>query len=485
MHSEWLGLIPHMFLAGGGILIWCAGAFWAGRSRNALFIIAVAAVSFSGISAGLVAPEKGVFSGMIESGGYARFFTFLFCCITLLTLFFCHQYTNIRERSGDVFLGVMLFAALGMSLMAGALNWVIFFLGLELLSVSFYILIAFGKNTRLSGEAALKYFIMGAVASAFLTFGIALLYAATGSLNMALSLDIAFVTPERTLVFLAMAFLLVGIGFKLSLVPFHLWTPDVYQGAAAPVTAFLATGSKIAVFAALINIVLYAADSVLQQLIPVLWIMAAATMIAGNFAALGQQQLKRLLAYSSAAHMGYMLMALPGVENHGVEAVIFYAVVYALMNLGAFGAIGLLSSAKADRNGKDFSDLDDLDDFKGLGYVYPFKSALLGVCLLSLAGFPPTAGFIGKFILFKAALSSGYIILSVIGILTAIISVYYYLKVVAVLYMTNQPKTLHSQDMGLMGDVACASILTMIIWIGLMPSSLINLIYRIVSFLYV
>lgn len=485
MQSDWLGLIPQIILAGGGIFIWCAGAFWLGRPKNSLFVIAVAAVSIAGISAGLIAPEKGPFSDMIESGGYARFFTFLFCGITLLTIFFSHKHTNIREPEGDVFLGVTLFAALGMSLMAGALHWLIFFLGLELLSISLYILIASGKNTIFSGEAALKYLIMGAVASGFLIFGIALLYASTGTMNMAESLWLDASGSGQYMIYLSAAFIMVGIGFKLSLVPFHLWTPDVYQGAAAPVTAFLSTGSKIAVFAVLINIFLYASDGLLQKLIPAFWILAASTMIAGNMAAIGQDQVKRLLAYSSVAHMGYMLMALLGVKSNGVEAVMFYAVVYALMDLGAFGTLGMLGAYHIKNQGNVILNVDSLDNLSGLGYTRPFESVLLGICLLSLAGLPPTAGFMGKFMLFKATLSSGYIMLAIIGMLTAIISVFYYLKVVVVLFMRKEEKIFSLEVNCLMSNVACASILVLIFWIGVMPSSLINLIYEIVSYLKV
>ena len=291
-------------------------------------------------------------------------------------------------------------------------------------------LIAVRKGEAAGNEAGLKYFIMSAVASAFLTFGIALLYAMSGTLEVAGSLAAALARPEDLPVtLLALALILVGIGFKTSLVPFHLWTPDVYQGAPAPVTAFLSTGSKVALFAALLRFSMLAAEPVWAYCLPVLWVLAALTMAVGNLTALYQTSLKRLLAYSSIGQMGYLFMTLPAVKQGGLPALMFYLAVYAVMDLGAFGLIGSFSPAQTA------PDLDELADYQGLGYSQPWRAGVLAVCLISLAGLPPTAGFMGKFALFRAVLRADYVVLAVIGILTVIISLYYYFKVVVAMYM--------------------------------------------------
>jgi NADH-quinone oxidoreductase subunit N len=274
---------------------------------------------------------------------------------------------------------------------------------------------------------------------------------------------------------LALALILVGIGFKTSLVPFHLWTPDVYQGAPAPVTAFLSTGSKVALFAALLRFATLAADPVWAYCLPGLWVLAALTMVVGNVTALCQTSVKRLLAYSSIGQMGYLFMTLPAVKQGGLPALIFYLMVYAVMDLGAFGLIGSLSPAQAD------SDLDNLEDYRGLGYSQPWRAAVLAVCLLSLAGLPPTAGFLGKLALFRAVLQADYVVLPVIGILTVMVSIYYYFKVVVALYMTPAtaviaiPKA--DPDIRLAGTV----ILILILWWGLAPAALFDLVDRIAA----
>ena len=261
MPTDWPGLLPVVILAGGGTLIFCAGAFWRRLPEGVLFALALLSAAAAGAAALWITPANPTSEGMLDLGGYARFFTCLFMLITLLTCLFLRQYARARGFAGDELYGLVLFAALGMVLVAGALNWVIFFLGFQLISLSLYVLIAVRKGEAASNEAGLKYFIMSAVASAFLTFGIALLYAVSGTLQVAGSLAALAHPEDLPVVLLALALILVGIGFKTSLVPFHLWTPDVYQGAPAPVTAFLSTGSKVALFAALLRFSLLAADT--------------------------------------------------------------------------------------------------------------------------------------------------------------------------------------------------------------------------------
>ncbi len=424
---DWLSILPHLILAGGGFCIFCIGAFWRPRSAGLLFGLALMAVFLAGAETLLLTPQAPHFLGMLEVQGYGRFFTFLIVVITGLALLFSHQYAKIRNIAGDEFYGLILLAALGMILVAGAVHWLTFFLGLEVLSISLYVLIAIRKGDPGSNEAGVKYFIVGAVAGAFLTFGIAIIYAVTGTLNISKSLAVGAPAGSTSLIFLGLTLLLVGIGFKISMVPFHLWTPDVYQGAPAPVTAFLSTGSKVALFAALLRFASYSSNEVWSYFAPVLWILAVLTMGVGTISALAQLQVKRLLAYSSIAQMGYLLMALLAVKQNGASAIMFYLAAYALMDLGAFGMVAILSEKE--------SDLDALDDYHGLAYAHPWRSAILAVSLLSLAGLPPTAGFIGKFALFWAVLQASYVVIAVIGILTVILSIYFYFKVVVALFM--------------------------------------------------
>ncbi len=473
MQSEPILLLPYILLAAGGTVIFSLGALRPGRSVGALFGLAVLFTIGSGIAAALLRPVSTPVDNLLSFDGFSRFYMMLFDAITAIVLLYSWRYTEKRNFAGDEFPGIVLFAALGMMLIASAANWLIFFLGLELFSISLYILIAMRRENSRATEAAVKYFILGAVASAFMVFGIALIFAATGTLSLLQSLDIGAHQDSGYILLLGLGFVLVGLGFKVSLVPFHLWTPDVYQGAPAPVTAFLATGSKVALFAMLLRLALYSPDTIATAFFPFLWAAAALTMTVGNITAMVQESVKRLLAYSSIAHMGYLLMALLAVGHGGAAAVIFYSAVYAVSDLGAFGTLAILSPLGEDR--------DSLDDFRGLGYRYPGRAALFALCLFSLAGLPATAGFIGKFVLFQAAFGRNLIILALLGIITVIISMYYYLKVVVTLYMragTDEAQTLGKP--GSAAVVASVVVAGIIFWLGLLPSSILNLIASIV-----
>ena len=477
MPIDWLGLLPVFILAGGGSLIFCVGAFWRRQPPGLLFALSLASVAAAGLTALVVTPANPSSEGMLDLSGYARFFTSLFMVITALTLLFLRQYARVRGFEGDELYGLVLFAALGMVLVAGALNWVVFFLGFQLLSLALYVLIAVRKGEAASNEAGLKYFIMSAVASAFLTFGIALLYAMSGTLQIAGSLAALPRPEDLPVTLLALALILVGIGFKTSLVPFHLWTPDVYQGAPAPVTAFLSTGSKVALFAALLRFSMVAPEPVWAYCLPALWVLAGLTMVAGNLTALYQTSIKRLLAYSSIGQIGYLFMALLAIKQGGLPALMFYLAVYAVMDLGAFGLVGSFSPAEKA------PDLDELEDYRGLGYSQPWRAAVLAVCLISLAGLPPTAGFMGKLALFRAVLHSGYVVLAVIGILTVIISLYYYFKVVVSMYLqpARPDAAVPAADPG--ARLAGAVILLLILWLGMAPERLFNLMGKIAAVL--
>jgi NADH-quinone oxidoreductase subunit N len=471
MQLYWIDILPQLLLAGGGFLIFCFGGFWRKRPPWLLFGIALVVAIAAGAATVFLEPREPHFLKMLETGGYGRFFTFLLSLIITLSLLFSYQYGKTRGFGGDEFYGLLLLAGLGMTLVVGAIHWLILFLGLETLSLALYILVAIRKGQPSSNEAGLKYFIMGAVASSFFTFGIAMVYAVTGQMDIFQSLSPNTQTVGTPAILLGLTLILIGIGFKVSMVPFHLWTPDVYQGAPAPITGFLATGSKVALFAALLRITYYlSGNPAWTFFVAIFWSLAFLTMIVGNITALAQLRVKRLLAYSSIAQMGYLLMALLAMKQGGVPAIMFYLAVYALMDLGAFGTLATLSAEKED--------LDLLDDFKGLAYTHPWRSSLLTICLVSLAGLPPTAGFMGKFVLLRAVLQAHFIVLPLIGIVTIIVSIYFYFKIIVALFMRPMERRMATPDLDLSARVAGAVVLILILWLGLLPSSVFNIIAR-------
>lgn len=477
MKTDWLALLPYMILAAGGTLVFCLGALGGKRPGvgRILYLLALLAAAAAGAVVLATPPGTLVLGGMLDAGPFARFFIFLLCAVTAGVLLFGYRYSQVRGFAGDEYYGVLLFAALGMCLLSAAAHWLIFFLGLELFSLALYLLIAAPKREAAANEAAVKYFIMGAVASAVLTFGLALLYAVTGSLEIRASLAGVQQAADLAGVLLALGLILVGVGFKLSFVPFHLWTPDVYQGAPAPVTAFLSAGSKVALFAALSRFCLYLSPGAWAYCWPVLWTMAAVTMISGNVTALYQTQVKRLLAYSSIGQMGYLLMALVAVKQGSLPALMFYLVVYAVMDLGAFSFLGVLSGAGADR--------DNLEDFQGLGFSRPWWAAVFTICLISLAGLPPTGGFLGKLLLFKAVFQGGYLGLGLIGILTVIISIFAYMKIGVALYL--RPATVEETlpAPGFSAGLASIFVFLLIFWLGIAPAPLMDGLFRLASLL--
>jgi NADH-quinone oxidoreductase subunit N len=474
MQPNWIGILPLLLLTGGGFGVLCIGCFWKRRPQALLFGLALASAVAAGITTLVINPEQGNFLEMMETGGYGRFFTFLLILITTLSLLFSYRYAKARNFGGDEFYGLLLFAAAGMILVASALHWLIFFLGLETLSLSLYVLISIRKGQAASNEAGVKYFIMGAVASAFLTFGIAMVYAVTGQMGILQSLSAEVQRASTPAMLLGLGLILTGIGFKVSMVPVHLWTPDVYQGAPAPVTAFLAAGSKVALFAALLRFATYySRNTAWSSYAFVFWALAFLTMVVGNITALAQSRVKRLLAYSSIAQMGYLFMALLAVKQTGVFAIMFYLTVYALMDLGAFGTLATLS--------EEGEDIDVLEDFRGLAYAHPWRSALLTVSLISLAGLPPTAGFMGKFILFRAVLQAHFVVLALIGIATVIVSIYYYFRVIVALFMRPRERKLSTPDLDLPACAAGLLVLILILGLGLFPSPILSIITRAVS----
>ena len=431
MLDNWPVIAPYAVLALAGGLIFCLGAFGRGLPKGLLWWVALAASAVAGLCA-LGGPQHGIYLGLLDAGLYGRGFVSLISLVTLLTLLFLRSYARVRGFAGDELYGLMLLAALGMILAAAAVNWLALFLGLQLLSICLYVLIAIRRDSELSLEAGLKYFCLGAAAGAAMIFGMALLYTAGGSLDMLSGLKSAITGGHGGLALLGLGLLLCGLAFKVSLTPLHVWTPDVFQGAPAPITAFLAAGSKTAVAAVLIRICAILPHELWTYWMPVLWMLAALTIVVANVSALKERSAKRLLAFSSASQMGYLLMALVGEDTGGLNAALFFLVVYALMDLGVFGLLGQLSPLGLD--------LDSLDGLRGLARRHPWRSGFLVLCLFSLAGLPPTGGFLGKFMLFSAVVSSGHLALAVLAALAAAAAIYYYFKLAALMYMEAPEK---------------------------------------------
>jgi len=459
-----IALAPVLILVFGATTLLMVGAW---HHQSAPLVVGGIAVALAAtIAAGIAPPGPPEIAGMFSCTPYARFFTALWALGTALVLMLSLRYAGERDFAAGEYVSLVLFSAAGMALLSGATSLIGLFLSLESFTLALYILVSFHRNNDPGAEAGLKYLVLGAVATGFMAFGIALIYAASGTFHLPEALyGLQTGGQLRPWALLGWGLVLVALGFKISLVPFHLWTPDVYQGAPAPVTALLATGSKGAVGAVLV-LVLARAPGAWHDLVPLLWLLALATMLVGSLCALPQDNLKRLLAYSSVVHMGYLLIALLPGSADGYSAVVFYLTIYAVASLGAFGVITSLST------GQEEPQL--LSRWQGAGYRYPWRGAVLTLCLLSLAGMPLTGGFIGKFVLFHAAIKGGFTGLALVGIVASLVSFAYYLKVVLVLYSSDEPAPALHPGTALEHAVllVCASA---VLLLGIYPAPLLDL----------
>ncbi|HEY6837826.1 MAG TPA: NADH-quinone oxidoreductase subunit N [Geobacteraceae bacterium] len=450
-------IMPLLLIAVGALVVLLCGAVVPGRYITAVGVATLLAALLWALPTPpeLQAPTLGV-----AFTPFARFFTVLFSLAAIATLLLSCDYNDKRGIEGEEYPATVLFAAFGMTALVAATNLLVLFLALEALTFAFYILVAADLRRTESAEAGLKYLVQGAVAAAFVAFGIALIYTGSGTLQIAAAMKGA----SHPLATAGWGFLLIGLAFKVSLVPAHLWTPDVYQGGPAPVIAFLSTGSKGAAFAALLLLVTPLEGA--SFLHAPLWWLALLSMVVGNLAALRQTNLRRMLAYSSIAQMGYVTLALLTASREGYRGVVFYVVAYTVMNLAAFGAVASLSKGGG---------MEEVEDYRGVGYSRPFAAAILALAMFALAGIPPTVGFLGKFFIFYAALRAGETPLAVMGILSAAVSVYYYLRVVVNLYLrpegTASADTLTPREGATLG--ACAGV---IIALGVYPGPLLHLL---------
>jgi NADH-quinone oxidoreductase subunit N len=406
--------------------------------------------------------------GVVIVDNFSVFFNVTICAIGLLTVLISTG-TAERDRlpTGEYY-ALMMFSLSGMMLMGSTRDLLVIFLALEIMSLGVYVLTAIKRTSAAGAEAAFKYFVLGAFSSAFFLYGIAFAYAVTGTTmldELGLRVASAALDPGM-LVMLAMGFLLVGFAFKVSAVPFHMWTPDAYQGAPTLVTGFMSTGVKAAAFAGFIRVFLTALEPIRLDWLPVLSAIAGLTMIVGTIVGVAQTSVKRMLAYSSIAHAGYLLIGLAAANTAGKAAILFYLVAYGLTNLGAFGVLAALSTPDRPH--------DEVRDFAGLGNQRPGLAALLTVFLLSLGGFPPTVGFVAKWYIFSAAVQEDLISLAVLGVLTSVIAVFFYLRIVVQMYMSEESAPSRPS----VPRVALAGIMIALVgvfYLGVLPGTLLSI----------
>ena len=430
-------------------------------------LAAIGLVVALGFALAQVGEELVSFGGMVVVDGFAIFLTILLLASGLVAVAIAFDYLKRMGLDRGEYYVLLLFSLSGMLLMAVAADLIVVFLALELLSIPLYVLAGFARPQIESEEASLKYFLLGAFAGGFILFGIAFVYGATGQTGLEnIARIISLGVADTGLLVAGAALILVGLGFKVAAVPFHMWTPDVYTGAPSTVTAFMAIGAKAAGFAALLRVFVTIFPTLVEDMTPILWVLAALTMILGNYVAIAQRNIKRMLAYSSIAHAGYILMALvpyaqEDVAAGSVAAALFYLLAYAFTNFGAWAVVVALEK----REGKGLN----LDDYAGLGAKYPLLAAAMTVFMLSLTGIPPTLGLVGKFYLFRAVIAGGFVGLAIIGVLTSLVSAYYYLRVVIIMYMREgEPVTEREFWLGL--TTAGTALVTVIV--SLVPQGL-------------
>jgi len=415
---------------------------------------------------------RSLFGGMFLHDGFTVFFTLLFCGIGAIAVLLSWDYARRTRIDHAEYYALLLAGTLGMIVMAASNDLITIFLGLELMSLALYVMVGFRRSRLDSNEAALKYFLLGAFASGFLLYGIALLYGATGTTNLARMTEFLAASPlsGNPLLVVGGLLLLTGFAFKVAAVPFHMWTPDAYEGAPTSVTGFMAAGAKAAGFAALLRVVLHALGGANGGWSSLLSAVAMLTMTVGNVTALLQNNLKRMLAYSSIAHAGYLLIAVVTGGSDGASAALFYLAVYAVMNLGAFGVLTLLGRQQEERV--------TLGDLAGLGFRQPLLGLAMTFFMLSLGGIPPTAGFMAKVYLFGVAVKAGYVPLVIVGVLNSVVSVFYYLRVTVAMYMEEPPGEPVSVSWATPGVIALLACLALTLWWGLQAHALLDLAQR-------
>ncbi len=413
------------------------------------------------------------FSGTIQIDSFSIFFHLLISAIVLVTLLISLDYFEGSTRHSGEYFALVAFSAVGMMLMTSATELLVVFVGLEISSIATYILCGFRKGSATGAESSIKYFLLGSFATAFFLYGIALAFGATGSTSIAAIAQGLATTTTPRLAFLALAMILIGLGFKVSAAPFHVWTPDVYQGAPSPVVGFMSTAPKAAAFAVLLRITFSAFGPMQHRWAVLMWVLAALSMTVGNLGALLQRDVKRMLAYSSIAHAGYILVAFTAFRSDGIAAACFYTATYAAMQVGAFAVVTRVTGYNEQ--------IRTTDDFTGLGLRRPILAAFLALFLISLIGIPFTGGFFGKFYVFSAAIHANHVWLAVIGLLNSGVACFYYLRLLVALYARPVTEKAQDTEIGRLSvpagvGLTLAAAATLVL--GILPGHFLNLAQR-------
>ncbi|KIH77604.1 NADH dehydrogenase subunit N [Geoalkalibacter ferrihydriticus] len=464
-------IMPSVVLCCFGMAILLITVFLPKGKTAPIAWLSLAALVVTGLVslAGWGEPQTG-FYGAVQLDKFATFFNIIFLLAAGLTILMSEDYLKREGYAIGEYYPLILFTTAGAMWMASGTDLMTIFLGLEVLSVSLYVLAGMFRGQLRSNEAGLKYFLLGAFSTCFLLYGMALVYGATGTTNLA-GIAQALQTDGgllgNPLMVAGMVLMSSGFLFKIAAVPFHMWTPDVYHGAPTPITAFMSAGPKAAAFAAFMRVFVVGLGGMADQWTSLLWVLAVLTMVVGNVIAISQTNLKRMLAYSSVAHAGYALVGLVAFNEVGLSGILFYMLAYTFMNLGAFAVLVLA--------GKKGEDNLTLDGFAGFGYRRPVLAVAMAIFLFSLMGLPPTAGFAGKFYIFAGAIKEGYIWLAVLGILASAVSLYYYLRVMVVMYFRDPVEDFAWVKMPVGAMVSIAIAIVGVLLLGIVPGPFMDL----------
>ena len=467
--TEYFALIPLAIVALAGAACMLAEAFRQPGERMPIFGLGLIGLTGAAIASARLWDTDLVSFGVIRADNFALFINITLCVIGVLTLLLSNEVVERDGLPAGEYYALTLFAICGMMMMGSAVDLLVIFIALEILSLAVYVLTGIRRPSVIGAEAAFKYFLLGSFSSAFFLYGVAFMFAVAGSTRLdeiSAALSAQGIGAPPTLAVLGLGLLAVGFAFKVSAVPFHMWTPDAYEGAPTIVTAFMSTGVKAAAFAAFARVFLSPLEPLQAQWVPVLSVIAALTMIVGTVIGVVQTNIKRMLAYSSIAHAGYLLLGVIAANSAGKAAILFYLLTYAVTNLGALGIVALLGTPENEH--------DELRDFAGLNDVRPGLAGLMTVFLLSLGGLPPTAGFIGKWYIFSAAVEEGHYWLAILGVLTSVVSVFFYLRIVVMMYFT-QGATAHRPRVPATGAAALGIAVVGVFYLGVLPTRILQL----------
>ena len=476
--TKYAALIPIAIVALSAIAAMLAEAFRQRDERMPIYGLGLIGLSGAAVASGVLWNQDAHSLEVIRSDNFALFINIVLCIVGILTMLMSNEVIEREQIPPGEYYALTLFAICGMMMMAAATDLLVIFVALEVLSLAVYVLTGIRRQSAAGAEAAFKYFLLGGFSSAFFLYGVAFAYALSGSTRIeeiGTALSSQATGAPSTLALLAVGLMAVGFAFKVSAVPFHMWTPDAYEGAPTIVTAFMSTGVKAAAFAAFARVFLSPLEPLQAQWIPMLSLIAAITMIVGTVVGVVQTNIKRMLAYSSIAHARYLLLGIISANPDGKASLLFYLLAYAVTNIGALGIVALLGTPQEQH--------DELRDFAGLWRSRPALAGLMTIFLLSLGGIPPTAGFIGKWYIFSAAVQEGHYWLAIIGVLSSVVSVFFYLRIVVMMYMTEgaeipRPRVPFAAMAGLAFAVVA------VFYLGILPTRVIDLALNSISTIF-